>query len=452
MQNPLVFGRVVVLPSQRQVTVDGQPVVLGARAFDLLLALIERRHRLATKRELLQVVWPGLVVEVNNLAVQVAALRRVLGPNVVATVPGRGYRFVAFDESGSDGDGQLAPTPMPMHALSEPVPTLPGRELDLRSLQALIGEHRLVTLIGAGGAGKTRLAHQAATLAGPMFPHGVHWCDCADLPGIAAVARMIGTTAASMPGDQGRMLLVLDGVEHLVDALAPLVREALANTASPHLLLTSQAPLRILGEHIMRLPALSLPPFGAGAAEARGHGSMAMLVERASALDRHFVLSGENLAPLIALCHRLDGLPLAIEMAAARLPVLGAAGLVASLEQGFSSLKATWRGTPARHATLRATVERSCSLLSSTERAALDQLCVLPDGFGVVAARDAVAELGLEPWEAEDVLCALVDRSLVAVVPGDVADQFRLPPAVRAFALESRATEGGPTSPLTRCA
>ncbi len=174
MSIPLRFGNVEVRPSTRELLIGGQPTAVGARAFDLLLALVERRDRVVTKNELLELVWPNLVVEENNLQVHISSLRKLLGPQAITTIPGRGYRFTkAIDEPGSSGSVTAAqpaavPTPKPsvlaprLTNLPDLLPSLYGRAPDIAQIRALLADHRVVSIVGAGGIGKTRLAQAVA--------------------------------------------------------------------------------------------------------------------------------------------------------------------------------------------------------------------------------------------------------------------------------------------------
>ena len=178
------FGNAELLPVERHLLVDGQPVHLGARAFDVLVALIERRRTVVTKNELLDVAWPGLVVEENNLAVQVSALRKVLGANVVATIPGIGYRFsipIAGDEARSTRSDPAA-SARRLTNLPAPTESLIGREVELASVATMLQQQRMVTITGPGGIGKTRLAQEVARVQAARFAAGVWWVDLAAIP------------------------------------------------------------------------------------------------------------------------------------------------------------------------------------------------------------------------------------------------------------------------------
>jgi len=207
------FGRCEVRPGERQLVVDGVPAALGGRAFDLLLTLIERRERVVAKSELFETVWPGLVVEENNLQVQVSSLRKVLGPAAIMTVTGRGYQFVVPVEGQPRGEAAnraVAPPNNLPHARSRFI----GRESALADCATLLDDTRLLTLSGIGGCGKTRLAQELAHRALPKFPDGVWFVDLAPLQEArrvsAAVAETVGVQAGQLTDHlKGRRALVV---------------------------------------------------------------------------------------------------------------------------------------------------------------------------------------------------------------------------------------------------
>ena len=266
-------------PRERQLLVDGAPASVGARAFDVLVALIERRDRLVTKSELLDLVWPGLVVEENNLQVQISSLRKLLGPRAIATIPGRGYRFAAAisgqprpgaRSSGDTVAARVEPRPpaTPRTNLPGELPELFGRSEELQAVSALLAAHRLVTVVGAGGIGKSRLAQAAAHASLDRWPHGA-WMvelaglsDTALLPSTVAGALDIKLEGSGSPTEQlvaalvpRTLLLVLDNCEHLLDAVSQLVAAVLRATPNVTLLTTSQEPLRVADEQQFRLAA-----------------------------------------------------------------------------------------------------------------------------------------------------------------------------------------------------
>ncbi len=454
-------GRVALDLAARQLRVHGEPAKLGSRAFDLLVALVERRERLVSKQELLELVWPGLVVEENNLQVHVMALRKLLGAQAISTVPGRGYRFTAQVDAGPDAaatalarvggaDDAVADLPGPGQAMQASAPTttrLIGRDADAAALEALVKEHRLVSVIGAGGVGKSSLARRVLGQTRPAWPHGVAWLD---LSALAEAPQVVDAIAASLglgvAGADARralaavlkpycMLVVLDNAEHLVDEVAAVAAALLAEAPGVHLMVTSQVPLKLGVECLFRVDPLPLPEADSGLDQARGSPPVQLLVERVRAVDRHFVLDPHNLAAIVRTVRRLDGLPLAIEMAAARLPMLGAARLDTALEERFEALASSERATPARQRTLRAAMEWTHGLLGAAEQRIFRRLAVFAGSFGLDAAQ-AVAAADVDgPWAFVDALSVLVERSLVVIATSE-PPRYRLLDTPRAYALE----------------
>jgi predicted ATPase/DNA-binding winged helix-turn-helix (wHTH) protein len=440
------FDRIEVRPAQRELLVDGQPAALGARAFDLLLALIEHRDRVVSKNELLDLVWPGLVVEENNLQVQVSTLRKVLGPKAIATVPGRGYRFTLV------GEEPEAPAPSPLRATLPPrPPTLLGRDADLDALLDLLDLHSLVTLVGPGGIGKTTLARCAAQARSTAWADGCAWVELASLTDGRLIAGSIAQALDLQLAPGGdphaalmaalkpmQLLLVVDNAEHLVDALAPLVQTLLSHTPGLRLLVTSQSPLRVQGEQLLRLEALAVPPPDADAKLAATFGAVALFTERARAADRRFVLGPDNIAHVIEICRRLDGLPLALELAASRVPLLGARGVAERLDDRFKLLAGGSRTAPTRQQTLQAALEWSLALLPAVEQRLFQQLGVFAGGFTLPLASEVLADDGLDEWALIDALAVLVEHSLLSVSGGEVP-RYALSETARAYALSSSA-------------
>ncbi|HSV71313.1 MAG TPA: winged helix-turn-helix domain-containing protein, partial [Methylibium sp.] len=449
---PLRFGRWELQPVERRLLADGAPQALGARAFDMLLLLAQRAGSLVTKDELLDTVWAGLVVEENNLQVQASALRKLLGAEAIATVPGRGYRFALAVQSA---ESAAAATPRPPRPEPLPLrlPALIGREAELAELPALLERRPLVTLVGPGGIGKTRLAQELAHRHAAADPRRVAWvelaalADAALLPGAVAgavgVALPAGEPLAALAGALRplELLLVLDNAEHLIDGVARLAEALLRGTAGVRLLVTSQAPLRLADEHVLRLDALALPPPDATAEQALAHGAVALLVERAQAADRRFALDARNLDAVLAICRRLDGLPLALQLAAARLPALGVQALADGLDRRFALLNAGSRGGPARHGTLQAALDWSHALLTPEEQALLRRLGVFAGGFTLELAAAVAADAQAEPWACADRLATLVERSLVSADGGELP-RYALSETARAYALDRLAEAG----------
>jgi predicted ATPase/DNA-binding winged helix-turn-helix (wHTH) protein len=277
------FGRFELQPAERRLLEDGLQVAVGARAFDVLVTLVERAGQLVTKNELMPHGWSGLVVEENNLQVQVSALRKLLGQSAVATIPGRGYRFGLSVELhgviGGSAPSAAAVAPLPVRArtnLPAHLLSLYGRAQDLATIKALLRQHVVVTVVGAGGIGKTRVAQKvAADIAvesSADFPDGVWWVELAALSDGAlvpsTVARALGvqlsgdqppaSSVASLLASQ-RLLLVLDNCEHLIDSVAQFIEAVRAVAPQVRFLATSQETLKMAEEHIYRIGGLTVP-------------------------------------------------------------------------------------------------------------------------------------------------------------------------------------------------
>jgi len=444
---------------QRRVLVDGSPAKIGARAFDVLLALVERRERVVPKRELMDVVWPRLVVEENNLLVHMVYLRKLLGPQAIATIPGRGYRFVMPVDAVLDSASGSEASPA-LRGNLPAAPPLIGRAQDLDAVTALMRDHAVVTIVGAGGIGKTRLALAAAAATSCDLPEGCWWVelasanDGAQVPVSIAAALGLPLTSGNLPQLLAtalagqRLLLVLDSCEHLAEDVAALVDQVRARAPQVRLLLTSQESLKCRDEQVFRLGALAVPT-SATLEEAAQFGAVALFVERAHAVEPRFRLSNDNLAMVIDICRRLDGIALAIELAAARVPLLGVHGLHARLSQVFSLLTGGTRMKLRRHQTLRAALEWSYGLLSTEEQTAFRRLGVFADGFTLELAQRAISDARIDPWLVLDLLGHLVDKSLV-IADGSAEPRYRLLETTRAFALEQLSAAGESESMLRR--
>lgn len=458
MSDRLRFDRFELRPSVRQLMRDGEPVHVGARAFDVLLLLVEHRDRLVTKAELLDRVWAGLVVEEANVQVQVSTLRKVLGAGAIATIPGLGYRLAMASDTAACGrtpvraevrsDAASGSSNLPMH-----MGPLVGREDDLAALDRMLDVHRLVTVVGAGGVGKSSLALAAAHRRHAAHRRGVWWVDLAALstadqivPAIAKAAQLSLGDTDDLPRlvaalSRHDLLLVLDNCEHLATPLAGVVHAILEAAAGVRLLTTSQQALGVSGEQQCPLSPLDVPAPGTPLAAARAHGAIQLLERRAGAVDRRFAVTAANLPQAIALCAQLEGLPLAIEMAAARLPLLGFAGLQPLLEAPLDHLQAGLVDAPERQRSLRRTLDWSHALLGADERMLLRRLSLFAGSVRLEVAQEAAAFGRLDWWRALDALVGLVEKSLVQVV-GLEPPRYRLPATTRLYARERLAAAG----------
>ena len=471
------FGRFEIQRAERQLVVAGKPAILGSRAFDLLLALCDRADRVVPKNELIDLVWPGLVVEDNNLQVQISSLRKLLGREAIATIPGRGYQFTATCDAQSPREHGLAthaeslslpsttaPNTAPVSLagnLRDVLPRLYGRDDDIAALAATTKSYRLVTLVGAGGIGKTRLALAVAHQQKSAWEDGVWFVElapCTDaalVPGVIAQTlgiKLVGVQPAQdevVSALRGMTLfLVLDNCEHLLDACAALVSAVLAQAAGVKILVTSQEALHLPDEQQFRANPLTIPA-DATVAGASAAGAVALFAARARSADPRFELTTTNLEAVIEICRRLDGIALAIELAAARVPLLGVEGVRARLDDRFKVLTAGARVALRRHQTLRATVEWSHALLSVDEQAVLRRLGVFVGSFALASAQYVASDDRIDEWAALDLLGALVDKSMVVVEPS-AEPRYRLLETTRAFALEQLQECGETATTLRR--
>jgi predicted ATPase len=423
-------------------------------------------------------VWPGLVVEEANLHVQVSSLRKLLGSQVIATIPGRGYRLAIEPErvGGDTVDAVQARAPdvhahadARRHNLNAASEALIGREADVDALMRLLDQHRLVTVVGSSGIGKTRLAqHVARQRLMSVHADGVWWVDLAVLRAADQIAPAIAQAAglALGDGDAPRLLrlaletrdtlLVLDNCEHLVGDVSALVTTLLDASPRLRLLATSQEPLKARAEQAYRLEGLAVPPGPMPLELARCFAAVQLLEQRAQAVDHRFWLSDASVPSAIELCRQLDGIALAIEMAAGMLPTLGFDEVHARLGDRLRLLRSTSRAAPARHQTLGATLEWSHALLLPTEQTVLRRLSVFAGNFRLEAAlavaadgagegaNDGEIDRGVDESAALDALFALVDKSLLQVVD-DEPPRYRLLETTRLFAAQ-RLNESGEAS------
>ncbi len=452
---PLAFGPFVFDAEAARLTRDDQVIKLPPRPFALLEQLLQQPGRLLTKDMLLDAVWGHRHVSESVLKVCVNTLRIALDddarqPRWIETVAGRGYRFA----------GQLAPADLAPQQAAAAVPraseALIGRDHELQTLLPWLGQHRLLTLTGGGGIGKTRMALALAAAA----PHERQSCwvaleavaDGADL--VATVAHALALSPAAAASADGlvralaerSLLLVLDNCEHLLHAVSALVAGLLAQTARVVVLATSQEPLHIAGEQVWRLAPLALPALD-GAADAPAAAALVLLQQRLQQRDAVHLFDDPERAA--ALCRWLDGVPLAIELAAARVPLLGLAGVLEQLRQGQPVLTQGRRDAAPRQRSLRATLDWSHGLLSAQEQALFHCLGVFPGSFSVAAAQ-AVAQaavVGLDGQSAGGVmagLAQLIDKSLLISEPAvaGAAPRLRLFEATRSYALEWLTADG----------
>src|SRR5215472_2473386 len=460
------FGRFRILPQRREVLADGLPIELGGRAFDTLMVLIEANGTVVSKDELMSRVWPGRIVEDNTLHAQIKALRKAFSAHdLIRTVVGRGYQFrgevragrASRTEPAERGVGaDVASPPRASTNLPAPTSNLIGRDGEIEEVLGLVADHRFVTLTGTGGIGKTRLALEVARQLQPQFADGVWIAELGSLSDPELVAITVATAfglellsgvvsperIAEMLGSN-HIMLVLDNCEHVIDAAAGMVEALLHANPAARVIATSREPLRAESECLYQVLPLAVPAEDKHASEEMmRHGAVALFVARARAADPHFVPDEPTGAVIAAICRRLDGIPLALELAAARVSSLGVHELASRLDDCFSLLTQGRRTALRRHQTLRATLDWSYELLSGLERAVLRRLSVFPGCFTLEAAIAVIANRENAESNLVEGMARLAAKSLVVADVDGAAVRYRLLETTRAYARD-KLTEHG---------
>jgi predicted ATPase/DNA-binding winged helix-turn-helix (wHTH) protein len=454
------FGDFVIDPGTRELLRAGTRVPLSPKAFQLLGILVESRPRALSKSELQDRLWPGTFVVEKNLTNLVGEIRAALGdapahPTFIRTVPRFGYAFLESRGVDLRGDGPTT------HNLPEPLTSFIGRERETAEVLRLLPSARLLTLTGAGGCGKTRLALEVSRKALDGFRDGVWLVDFTPLSAPDLVPQTVASAFDVRPGPgrsfhqalsdyfRGRhVLLVLDNCEHVISACAGFVEPLLQEAPRLTILVTSRERLAIAGETVWRVPSLSLPdsqkPTSVDTLE-RGE-AVRLFLERAAAVDPGFALTSGNAATVADVCRRLDGIPLAIELAAARLNVLTIEQIYSRLNDRFRLLTGGSRTAVARQRTLEAAVDWSSDLLSEAERRLLRRLSVFAGGWTIETAEDVCSDAAVDRHAVLDLLSRLVDKSLI-VVDNEAAGnrRYRFLETVRQYSRE-RLTESGETA------
>ncbi|CCD91008.1 Transcriptional regulator [Bradyrhizobium sp. ORS 375] len=466
-QDTISFGSFELIVSERQLTRHGVRLELGARAFEILVTLLSRPNEIIDKAELIAKVWPGIAVEEGSLRVHVAALRKVLGDGkngarYISTTPGRGYSFVAA----------VARTPRPAskqpHALSDGSPafvqydlpnrlsTMVDREEDVERLSSQLYAKRFVTIIGSGGIGKTTVALATAHQLRAAFNGAVLFVDLGMLSDPNLVATSVASTLGMAVQSQNVMsslvahlkdkslLLVLDTCEHLIAAVAMLAAAIFNNAPQVHILATSREALRVEGEHVYRLDPLAFPVDDREILSAdtfRTFPATRLFVERAAASGADLTLNDSDAAIIARICRKLEGVALAIELAARRVDVYGLNATEALLDEQLSQVWSGPRTAPRRQRTLQATLDWSYGLLSENERMVLRRLAIFVGHFTLDAALAVATGDGLDQADVFAAIDGLVAKSMVATRPLGAVMRYRLLDTTRTYALDRAADD-----------
>ena len=455
----LSFGPFQLIPSERQLVRNGARVALGARAFDILVALLSCPNEVIGKADLMRQVWPGITVDEVSLRFHVAGLRKALGDGkngdrYISTTPGHGYSFIApvsrailhpcVAEPGEGG-----PRGIHLPATNGIV----GRDDDIRRLSHYLTTKRFVTVVGTGGVGKTTLAVAVSHLLAETFGHAICFVDFSALIDPDRIPELImsalglpvppATALEALLGHlrERRMLLVLDTCEHLIEAIAGLASRIFTEAQQVHILATSRETFRSDSEHVYWLEPLECPPEGAAetAATVQAFPATRLFLQRAVASGAQLNDDDDEAAIIIRMCRRLEGVPLAIELAARRVETFGLPQTADILD---THLKMLWTGTrtaPPRQRTLRATLEWSFGLLSTTESTVLCRLARFAGPFSLHAALGAATCHAVDEPALLDAIDGLVAKSLIVPPVSRPCGRFRLLDTTRAFACEKLA-------------
>ncbi|MCP3372915.1 ATP-binding protein [Bradyrhizobium cajani] len=459
---PLSFGPFVVTPHERLVTRDGGALPLGAKAFDMLIALMSRPNEVVSKWDLMALVWPGLTVEEASLRFHIAALRKALGDGkdgarYITTLSGRGYCFVApiTKADASTERRSASRVDLPPVKLPNRLQRMVGRDDAVAAVSDKLITSRFVTIVGPGGVGKTAVAVAIAHDLLETFSDAAHFVDLAALSDpdlvITSILLMLGLPAQTddpMPAllahlRDKRMLLILDNCEHVVAAAAPLAAEIFHAAPHVHILATSREALRVEGEQVYRLAPLAVPPDSAGltATAAQTYPALQLFLERATASGAQIALDDANAAIVAGICRKLDGMALAIELAAGRVEAYGLEQTAALLDERLNLLWQGQRTAPPRQKTLQATLDWSYGLLSDTERLVLRRLAVFAGHFPIDAALEVVPDERVDRSRLFDAIDSLVAKSMVAPRPIGAMMRYRLLDTTRAYLLEIEPNE-----------
>jgi predicted ATPase/DNA-binding winged helix-turn-helix (wHTH) protein len=464
----VTFGPFRLQAAERLLTKTGAPVPLGSRALDILMLLVERAGEVVSKNDLMARVWPSMTVDASVLRVHVAILRKALGDRrgavrYVTNVSGRGYCFVApvtrpatrpvEPESISAHDSSRAD---PAAGLPHRVTPVMGRDDAVRAVCQQLAAHRLVTLHGPGGIGKTTVAVAVGRSLLATFDGAVRFVDLGSIgdpvlvPGTVAAALGLAVQASDpAPGlidflSDRRMLLILDCCEHVIDAVAILAEQIVRQAPHVSVLATSRESLRAEGEYLQRLAALDAPPAGAAltACELRAFPATRLFVERAAAGGYRLEDSDAEATLVAEICRRLDGNALAIELAAGRAGAFGLQDIAAFLDSRLTLLWQGRRTAAPRHQTLQATLDWSHNLIPDVERAVLRRLSVFAGVFTLPAAQVIAADDSVEETQVAEALAQLVAKSLVQAYADGTLRRYRLLDTMRAYARVKLADSG----------
>lgn len=474
----MVFGPFCLSPGERLLTRDGEPVQIGGRSFDLLVALTEQPGRVFSKRELLKSVWSDVVVEDGSLRFHMAGLRKLLGDGIdgaryIATQVGVGYAFVGSIEQlepGTEAAGAMiahgieGSTIADVNNLPRRMPHLVGRERDVRLLRQRLAQTRHVTIVGPAGVGKTSLAVEIGYQTAANFDGRIVFVDFSMLENPSIVPSMIaGAMGIAAQGNDPlaailgyirarHFLLVLDNCEHVIEPVARVVERIIDEAPNARVLATSREPLRVRGEHVHRLDGLAYPedPDRLSLVQMASYPAVELFCERAAAADSALEIDEKAVRLIAGICRMLEGMALPIELAAARAAMHGIPATARQIGERFSlgwpGLRTAWP----RQYTLQATLDWRYHLLPEVEQVVFERLAIFVGPFSIDAALEIAADdlIGLDAVAAA--LDALTSKSLVTANRSSDAATYRLLEMTRTYALEKLSARGTDYSAAAR--
>ncbi len=452
------FGPFELNVPERSLRKADEAIPLGGRAFDILMLLIEHPGEVISKSELLKKVWPDVTVEEGSLRVHLSALRKALGgggfgDRYIANVQGRGYSFVApvTRQFGKQDGGRAfaGSTNLP----SPPIRMI-GREDAVVAIRSHLRTERMITVFGPGGIGKTTVAVSAGHALFAEFSGAVFFVDLSlvrdkeQVVGAIASAIMLDLQSiddeAALSGylRSRRALLVLDSCEHVIEKAAEVIDGILQRAPEIHFLATSREALHVAGEHVFRLHPLKSPPEhdGQTADGLLAYSAVRLFVECFNARGNEFLLRDAFI--VAEICRRLDGAPLAIELAAGRAAIFGVEDTAARLSSRLDLLKFGRRTANPRHQTMRATLDWSYDHLSEIERVVLRRVSIFTGHFDLEAAVVVAADEGIGQPDVADAVGRLVEKSLIRCQSESRGTSYSLLDTTRAYALERLVASG----------
>ncbi|WP_165225939.1 ATP-binding protein [Affinirhizobium pseudoryzae] len=455
----LLFGGFRLSASERQLSHDGHVIRLGSRALDILHCLVREAGNIVRNEDLMREVWGAVHVEEVSLRVHISELRKALGQfsdadRYIINVPGRGYSFTATVTQDQSDPSALISTPKKAFPRFDPLPLRPmklmGREQEVRRIRHELMAKRFLSIVGTGGIGKTTVALAVAQSLQAEFGDAVLFIDLAPLRDqrmvTGAFATVLGlpvrgeneTASILAVLETTKALLVIDNCEHVIGAVAELAEKIFLIGSQVHLLTTTREPLRVQGEQVLRLQGLAVPPEDeeATADSVGAYPAVSLFVDRAQAQSESFRLTDENAATVAEICRGLDGLALAIELAAGRVATLGVQGIAGYLHQRFSILNKGRRTAHPRHQALRLTLDWSYDLLEDDEKIVLRRLSVFAGSFSLSAAEEIASDETIARHNVAELLSNLVDKSLVSADVTHDEVRFRLLDTTREYASE----------------